>query len=129
MNSPKPNLICTENGKVKERLKYFHVNYLHLIRYPNLFIIALVQIFIKYGLFHPFGAYTALNSFSFSWLIVATLCIAAAGNIINDIYDIEIDEVNKRRVLIGNEISEKSAFRMFMVLNIIGIAIGFYLAN
>lgn len=90
----------------------------------------MAQVFIKYGLFHPFGIDVSLNTFNFLLLVVATLCIAAAGNIINDIYDVEIDKINKpEKVLIGKKISEQTANRLFIVLNVIGVAIGFYLAN
>lgn len=106
------------------------MNYLNLIRYQNLFFIALVQVFIKYGLFQAFRVETALNHFGFALLVIATICIAAAGNIINDIYDVEIDKINKpNKVLIGKKISERSANRLFIILNITGVAIGFYLAN
>ncbi len=106
------------------------MNYLNLIRYQNLLFIALVQIFIKYGLFQPFGADTVLSTFGIILLIIATLSIAAAGNIINDIYDVEIDKINKpNKVLIGKKISEKNANRLFIILNVIAVAIGFYLSN
>ena len=106
------------------------MNYLSLIRYQNLLFIALAQVFIKYSLFHAFGVETALTDFSFALLVLATICIAAAGNIINDIYDVEIDRINKpNKVLIGKMISERSANRLFIILNITGVAIGFYLAN
>ncbi len=92
--------------------------------------VALAQVFIKYGLFQPFGVDTALTNFSFTLLVIATICIAAAGNIINDIYDVEIDKVNKpNKVLIGKRISERNANRLFVLFNIAGVAIGFYLAN
>ncbi|OAD92599.1 prenyltransferase [Aequorivita soesokkakensis] len=106
------------------------MNYLNLFRYQNLLFIALVQIFIKYGLFRPLGIDTTLNAFNFTLLVVATLCIAAAGNIINDIYDVEIDKINKpNKVLIGKKVSERTANRLFIILNILGVAIGFYLSN
>ena len=106
------------------------MKYLNLIRYQNLLFIALVQIIIKYGLFHPFGIDITLNWFGFFLLVLATLCIAAAGNIINDIYDVEIDKINKpHKVLIGKKITERSANNLYIILNVIGVAIGFYLAN
>ncbi len=106
------------------------MKYLHLIRYQNLIFIALAQLFIKYGLFQPFGIEITLNAFEFSLLIVATLCIAAGGNIINDIYDVEIDRINKpKKLLIGKRITEKSANNLYILLNVIGVAIGFYLSN
>jgi 4-hydroxybenzoate polyprenyltransferase len=89
-----------------------------------------VQVFIKYGLFLAFGTETELTNFSFALLVIATICIAAGGNIINDIYDVEIDRINKpNKVLIGKKISERNANRLFITLNITGVAIGFYLAN
>jgi len=106
------------------------LNYLNLIRYQNLLFIALVQVFIKYGLFFPITVETTLNTFHFTLLVIATLCIAAAGNIINDIYDVEIDKINTpSKVLIGKKISERTANRLFIILNVIGVAIGFYLSN
>ncbi|MDP2687060.1 MAG: geranylgeranylglycerol-phosphate geranylgeranyltransferase [Aequorivita sp.] len=106
------------------------MKYLNLIRYQNLLFIALVQIFIKYGLFQPLGADTVLSTFGFVLLIIATLCIAAAGNIINDIYDVEIDKINKpSKVLIGKKISERTANRLFIIFNVLGVSIGFYLSN
>lgn len=63
-------------------------------------------------------------------MVISTLCIAAAGNVINDIYDVEIDKINKpNKVLIGKKISERSANNLFIGLNVVGVAIGFYLAN
>lgn len=106
------------------------MNYLNLIRYKNLLFIALVQIFIKYGLFHPFGIDITLNAFGFSLLVIATLCIAAGGYIINDVFDIEIDKVNRpKKVFIPNKISEKTAYNLFIIFNVIGVGIGFYLSN
>lgn len=106
------------------------MHYLKLIRYPNLIFIALTQLIIKYGLFHPFKIDITLNGFGFALLVVATVCIAAGGYIINDIYDVEIDRINKpNKVLIGKKITEKSANRLYIILNIIGVGIGFYLSN
>lgn len=63
-------------------------------------------------------------------LVIATLCIAAAGNIINDIYDVEIDKINKpTKVLIGKKVSESNANPLYIILNVVGVAIGFYLSN
>lgn len=93
-------------------------------------MIALAQILLKYFLFKPFNIDITLNWFGFSLLVLATVCLAAAGNIINDIYDVEADRINKpNRVVIGNGISEKAAYNLFLTLNIIGVLIGFYLSN
>ena len=97
-------------------------------------MIALVQLLIKYALFEPFLDSTeltiTLNGFGFGLLVLSTLCIAAAGNIINDIYDVETDLVNRpSKVIVGKKISEKTTHRLFITLNVIGVLIGFYLSN
>ncbi|WP_066225490.1 geranylgeranylglycerol-phosphate geranylgeranyltransferase [Formosa haliotis] len=103
---------------------------LNLIRWKNLLLIILVQTLIKYALFPAFYVDTALNDWQFSILVIATLCLAAAGNIINDIYDVDTDTINKpNRVIVGKFISEKTAYNLFIGFNVIGVALGFYLSN
>jgi len=102
----------------------------NLIRWQNLLMIALVQLLIKYALFIPFGIDITLNEFGFALLVVSTLCIAAAGNVINDIYDIETDTINKPdKVIIGKTISERMAYNLFIGFNIVGVGFGFYLSH
>jgi len=106
------------------------LKYLKLVRYPNLLMIIFTQILIKYFLFEPFGISITLNAFGFFLLVTATVCLAAAGNVINDIFDVEADYINRpNKVIIGKSISEKTAYNLFFALNIIGVLIGFYLSN
>lgn len=110
------------------------IHFLNLIRWKNLIMIALVQILVKYALLLPFyeshGVITTLSPLAFFLLVFATICIAAGGYVINDIYDIEADKINKpSKVILNTHISEKIALRLFIILNIIGVGIGFYLSN
>lgn len=107
------------------------INFFKLIRWQNLVLILLIQVLIKYVLFNTIDALSlALSDFNFGLLVLATVCIAAAGNIINDIYDLETDQINKPdRVIIDKHISEKTAFNWYVILTIIAVGIGFYLAN
>lgn len=103
---------------------------LNLIRWKNLLLIIIAQVLIKYALFEPFAPITTLSTIGFILLVITTLCIAAGGNIINDIYDVETDTINKpSKVIIGKQVSEKLAYNLFITLNIIGIAIGFYISH
>jgi len=105
-----------------------------LIRWKNLLMIALVQYLIKYALLLPFteshGVITTLNHYHFALLVLSTLLIAAGGYVINDIYDLQTDTINKpEKIIINKQISEKEGFTIFMALNIIGVGLGFYLSN
>ena len=105
-------------------------NILNLIRWKNLLLIALVQVLVKYALFESYNIQLTLNTLQFTLLVLATILIAAAGNIINDIYDIETDLVNKpEKVIINKTLSEKTALNLFIALNLLGVGLGFYLSN
>lgn len=104
--------------------------YVTILRPVNLLLLLLTQILIKFGLFAPLGVKTAMSTFDFGLLVLATVCIAAAGNIINDIHDVAIDRINKpEKVLVGKKISEKTAYNYYIILNVIGVGAGFLLAN
>ncbi len=106
------------------------LSFLKLVRFPNLLMILLTQVLIKYGLFDSFGINITLSGLGFSLLVIASICIAAAGNVINDIHDLEADRINKpEKVLIGTKVSINSAYTLYIVLSIIGVGIGFYLSN
>ena len=104
--------------------------FLRLIRFPNLLMIAVTMLLVKYFLFAPFDIAVTLNPFEFLLLVISMISLAAAGNIINDIHDVETDAINKPgKQLIGKEISETAAYNWFIGLNILGVGLGFYLSN
>ncbi len=106
------------------------MDFLNLIRWKNLLMIALVQLLIKYAFLESYGIQTSLSTLGILLLILATLSIAAAGNIINDIHDIETDRINKPdKLIVGTSISEKTAYNLFIALNVIGVGTGFYVSH
>ncbi len=106
------------------------MKFLKLTRLGNLVFMAVCLGIIRYAFFKPINATTTLSDFQYTLFTISILCLGAAGYIINDLYDIETDKINKpEKNYIGKGISEKSGFNLFLVLNIIGVGIGFYLAN
>ncbi len=103
--------------------------FLQLIRWKNLLMIAAIQLLFKYIYLPAFGISTVLDPFHFSLLILATIAIAAAGNIINDIEDIEADVINKpSKLLVTKHLSKKKANLYYYACNFIGLVVGFYIA-
>ncbi len=107
--------------------------YLKLIRWPNLLIIAYCMFILRYSLFIPFlqlrGMEPILSNIFFLLIVLACMITAAAGYIINDIYDRNIDKINKpENVLIGEKISVRKAENLYMILNLISIVIGIYVS-
>ena len=106
------------------------MKYLKLIRYQNLLLLALMQLVFHYGFLKLQGIYLALNDWQFGLLTLATILIAAAGYVINDIADQETDHVNKPgKNIVGKGITEDKAYNIYFGLNIIGLLIGFYLTR
>ncbi len=107
--------------------------YLKIIRLPNLAIIVLTQYLLRIciiGTYFGFsGVGPAMDEFNFFLLVLSTVLIAAGGYVINDIFDIKIDKINKpEKVLINNSIPVKVAYRFYYGLSIAGVLLGFYLA-
>ena len=106
------------------------MKYLKLIRYQNLLMLAFMQILFRYAFLKLQNIPLALTDWQYVLLVVSTVLIAAAGYVINDIFDVPTDSINKpSKVLVGKGISETTAYNMYIGLNITGVAIGFYLSN
>jgi len=106
------------------------MKYLKLIRYQNLLMLAFMQLLFRYGFLKLQNIPLALNDWQYVLLVLSTVLIAAAGYVINNIFDLDTDLDNKPdQVIIGKSISESSAYTIYAALNISGVAIGFYLSN
>lgn len=71
---------------------------------------------------------TSLTPVDFSLLVFSSVCIAAAGYIINDYFDLNIDRINKpKKLVVEKIIGRRWAIIWHFFLSMSGIAIGFYL--
>ncbi|RLD46467.1 MAG: hypothetical protein DRI86_03100 [Bacteroidetes bacterium] len=109
------------------------MSFFTLIRWKNLIIILLTEIVIKYALIdfflHTAGLSYRMSSELFFSLALSSIFIAAAGYIINDIEDVEIDRINaSNRPLVNTRISLRFAKVLMYSFNIIGMIFAFYSA-
>ncbi len=117
-------------------LSAYFTGLLRLVRVQNLLIVVLTQYLARICLAgsatnrpDPAPA-SALLDPQMLLLTLSTVCIAAAGYIINDYFDIKIDIVNKpERVIIGRYLKRRVAMGAHQTLNIIGCLIGLYLSR
>lgn len=106
------------------------MNFLKLIRFQNLFLLALMQLIFRFGYLELITIPLSLFYWQYALLVAATVLIAAGGYVINDIFDQETDIENKpSKVIIGKYISESKAYTIYAALTITGVACGFILAN
>ena len=105
------------------------IGFFRLIRVLNLFFIFLTQFLFYYCIIVPQHSILSfseprLNSYNFFLLVAASLLIAAAGYIINDYFDINIDRVNKpKRIVVDNVISRRWAMFFHFLFSLIGLAL------
>jgi len=106
------------------------MNFLKLIRYQNLIMLAVMQLVFHYGFLKMQDMPLALNDWQYLILVLSTVCIAAGGYLINNVFDKATDEINKPDdVVVDKGISEAMAYNIYIALNVIGVGAGFYLAN
>jgi 4-hydroxybenzoate polyprenyltransferase len=118
--------------------------FLKLIRWPNLLIVILTMVLMRYAILEPIlsklsvamytlgGAvnYMTLQSpwYDFAVLVAATVLITAGGYVINDYFDIKTDLINRGKVIVGSKIPRRQAMMWHNIFNIAGVAAGFYVS-
>lgn len=111
----------------------YAIAFFRLARWNNLLIIAATMYLIRWFIFIPFLSDYSLKSqiseFYFALLVLATLCIAAAGYIINDYFDRKTDLINKPgKVILGRILSRRAGMFWHTVLTGIGVLLGIYVS-
>ena len=103
-------------------------NIFKIIRWENLIIISLSQIFIKFFFIDFFIQKDQLLNENFVILLIVTILIAASGYIVNDIYDYNLDQINKpEKVVLGKFLKSRDAIKIYMLFNSLAIMISYFL--
>ena len=104
------------------------VHLFRLMRWQNLLILIIIQLLFKFVLFKNYQIATSLTTFDFILLVMSIIFIAAGGNVINDFFDIKTDTINKpTKVIVGVSFSQYQVKLMYVLLTLIGIAVGIFL--
>ena len=105
------------------------IPFLKLLRWPNLIFIVLTQLLFYCCIYLPL--YQIPQTHILVWLIIASVCIAGAGYIINDYFDLNIDKINKPgKNVLNTIINRRWAIVWHLLFSFIGIvataiAVGF----
>lgn len=90
-----------------------------LVRWPNLLITALTM----YLVWHCIMGIS--STLAFTLLVIAMVLIQAGGYVINDIFDMDIDAINKpEKRIVGKIFTERQANLYYIALTIIGLGCG-----
>lgn len=101
------------------------LHFLRLIRWPNLVFILLAEFLFHFCIYKPLYRIKGDTlDFNFYLIALTYLLIAAAGYIINDYFDVNIDQVNKpKKVVVGSYISRRWVIFWHLLFSILGIYI------
>jgi len=115
-----------------------------LIRWPNLLIVILTMVLMRYAVIEPvlsnisitlYGIAGTANTmtlqlpwYDFMILVIATVFITAGGYVINDYFDIKTDLINRGKVIVGTKIPRRQAMMWHNIFNMAGVAAGFYVS-
>jgi 4-hydroxybenzoate polyprenyltransferase len=102
--------------------------FLNLIRWPNLVFIGLTQVLFYFCIivptFNKYGVVPFANFTTLSLLLAASILIAAAGYIINDYFDVNIDKINKpQKLVIERHIKRRAAIQLHFIFSTIGVVL------
>lgn len=109
--------------------------FFRLVRWPNLVFIFLTQLLFYYCIQLPL--HEGLNGFVTPWLsqrlffllAISSVLIAAAGYIINDYFDLNIDRVNKpKRLVVERIIKRRWTILWHWILSGLGLLLSFYVS-
>lgn len=109
--------------------------FMKLVRWRNLFFIVLTQtLFFTCVLRavveqYPKNAWIESKGGLFILLVIASVCIAAAGYIINDYFDLQIDAVNRPgRIVVNRIVKRRWAIFWHLCLSVIGLVLSIYIS-
>jgi 4-hydroxybenzoate polyprenyltransferase len=99
------------------------IAFLKLLRWPNLLFIVLTQFLFQFAILnHIFLPTQHVSNTLFVLIVAASALIAAAGYVINDYFDINIDIINKpNRRYIENIFSRRQAILFHFFLTMLGL--------
>ncbi len=105
-------------------------DYLKLLRWKNLLIIAFTLLIMRYLVLIPVFQYFEVDvlypDVGFLFLCLSTIFIAAGGNFINDYFDRKTDSINRpKNVVVGYSVKRRNVIAGHLILSVLGIVFGF----
>ncbi len=106
---------------------YKFLSLLSVVRGYNIAVIVLAQYLAAIFIFSPEKPLKQIIlNLDLYFIVLATICVIAAGYIINDFYDTKTDRINKPlKSRIDSIVGQETKIRIYFLLNFIGVAIAF----
>ena len=116
-------LEISKNNSKKNRPLYIKIlSLFSVVRGYNILLIVIAQYLASIFIFSPQKSLKfVLLDLDLYFIVLATICVVAAGYIINNFYDSDSDKINKPvKSKIDSIVSQKIKLRIYFLLNFIG---------
>ncbi len=118
--------------KTPKKIPFFYkfISMLSVVRGYNIFIIVLAQYLAAIFIFSPDKPLKEiLFNLDLYFIVLATICVIAAGYIINNFYDVKKDIINKPiKTKIDSFVSQKTKLNIYFLLNFIGVLFAYFVS-
>lgn len=120
------------NSKAKAKLflkKIFSL--LSVVRGYNILVLIIAQYLAAIFIFS--SQETSLRHIVFDldlfYIVIATVCVIAAGYIINNFYDVKVDKINRPlKTGIDNYVKQETKLSLYFFLNLLGFTFGWFVS-
>lgn len=103
---------------------------LSVVRGYNILVLIFAQYLASIFIFSPEKSirFVVLDA-HLLFIVIASVCVVAAGYIINNFYDVKIDRINRPlKTGIDNYIKQETKLSLYFALNLLGFAFGFFVS-
>ncbi len=100
---------------------------LSVIRGYNILVLIFAQYLASIFIFSPQNSIrVVVLDLHLLFIVIATVCVVAAGYIINNFYDVKVDRINRPlKTGIDNYVKQETKLRLYFLLNFLGFAFGY----
>ncbi len=127
MDDVKKETVKKPNSKKKYSLFFKFLSLLSVVSGYNIALIVLAQYLAAIFIFSPEQSLkNVIFNLDLYFIVLATICVIAAGYIINNFYDSKKDLINKPiKSKIDSIVSQKIKLKIYFLLNFVGVVFGF----
>ncbi|MFY9241812.1 MAG: geranylgeranylglycerol-phosphate geranylgeranyltransferase [Polaribacter sp.] len=118
------------NAPKTRTLFYKFFSLLSVVRGYNILVLILAQYLASIFIFSPEkSAKHVILDLHLLFIVLATVCVVAAGYIINNFYDVKVDRINRPlKTGLDNFVKQETKLSLYFLLNFIGFIFAFFVS-
>jgi len=118
------------DGLKVKKVIYKFLSLFSVVRGYNIFTLVFAQYLAAIFVFSPNKSLrTVLFDVDLLFIVIATICVVAAGYIINNFYDAKMDLINRPvKSTLDNFVKQETILKLYFLLNFLGFVSGFLIS-